>query len=1094
MSSRSMRTGASAIAVLAAAGFAAGVLTPAQAASPVQPAVPQAGVARAGVAGAGGARAGVARAGKDVSVTLITGDRVRLPGGDVAKLAIEPGAGRQHVGFVTERVRGHAYVIPADVSKDIGSGRVDRRLFDVAELVKDGYDDASSSTIPVLTTYSGNAVPAEARVTRQLPSIRGAAMKVGKSTAKNFVSTAAFGKLWLDGKRKLLLDQSVPQIGGPDAWQAGYTGKGVSVAVLDSGVDATHPDLATQLAGEKNFTTESADDVVGHGTHVASTIAGTGAASDGRYKGVAPDARIYDGKICEVYGCQESAILAGMEWAANDVKAKIVNLSIGGLDTPDLDPVEEAVNRLTAEAGTLFVVAAGNSGPGDGTIESPGSADAALTVGNVTKQDQLNVTSSRGPRIGDSALKPDVTAPGTDIVAAKSKDSTIGEPVGDKYLRLSGTSMATPHTAGAAAILLQEHPSWTPAELKAALMGSAKVAADQTSFQQGAGRINLTTAIKQSVVAEPGSVSFGKASYPHADDQPVTRDVTFRNLGDAAVTLSLSSVLDGPDGATAPAGALKLSADSLTVPAGGTASVQATSDTTLGGPDGLYSGRITATGGDQTVVVPVGVDQEVPTYNLTLKAVTRDGAPDVDYPVSVRGVDNEVDQMVMPDENGTAILRVPQGEYVVSTFQEFERGTDGWIFFSMLAPSVELTADRTVVLDARKAQPITTSVPNTQAKQANSSIGYDRTLADGLFVYNATGFGSGEMYTYNAGPKLPADQLIGHVTSQWGVPGDDGLFTNTPYLYGIANYFPGDFPTGFGRTVQQSELATVDSTVNATDGRRLFTMLFPTGPNGDSGLARIIRLDAPRTIRYYVDETPYGFAGATEQDTDGSDLPFGRWHLDGKSILYKAGRHYQERWNAAAFVPSVYAATRSADQLAVSLYSLSDADGHVGYTEMTPASTKLYRDGAEIGSSDQFGSVSVKGQPAGKATYKLVTTGTQQLWPFSTRTELQATFRSSADQRNLPIYTVGFRPEVDGSNAMVRRPVTVLPFEVRGSVAKVKIEYSGDGGATWRQAPVAGGEAIFPTPAGKAVSLRSTATDAAGNTTTQTVIAAYNLR
>ncbi|MFG1912938.1 S8 family serine peptidase [Kribbella sp. NPDC048928] len=881
---------------------------------------------------------------------------------------------------------------------------------------------------------------------------------------------------------------------GPDAWRAGYTGKGVPVAVLDSGIDATHPDLAPQIAGEKNFTTESADDVVGHGTHVASTIAGTGAASDGRYKGVAPDARIYDGKICEVYGCAESAILAGLEWAANDVKAKIVNLSIGGPDTPELDPIEEAVNRLTTEAGTLFVVAAGNSGPGDATIESPGSADAALTVGNVTKQDVLNETSSRGPRIGDSAVKPDVTAPGTDIVAAKSKDSTVGEPVGDKYLRLSGTSMATPHTAGAAAILLQEHPSWTPAELKAALMGSAKVMDDQTSFQQGAGRINLTTAIKQSVVAESGSVSFGKASFPHTDDQPVIRDVTFRNLGDAAVTLSLSTVLNGPDGAAAPAGALKLSADSVTVPAGGTAVVQATSDTSLGGADGLYSGRITATGGGQTVVVPVGVEKEGPTYNLTVKPVQRDGTPAVDYLVSVIGVDNDVVAFDVPDATGTLTMRVPQGQYLVDTFQEFERGTDDWIFFSMVAPRVQLTEDRTVELDARQAKPVTTTVPNAGAQQASSSIGYDRTTKSGIYINDAGAFGSGTLYTYNAGPTLTEDELVGHVTSQWGVPGADGLFTNTPYLYGIANYFPGGFPTGFDRKVKQSDLATVDATVNATDGKRLFKMLFPTGPNGDSGLARVIRLDAPRTIRYYVDETKYGFAGSTDEDTDGSDVPFGKWHLEGKSILYKAGQHYQERWNAAAFTPSTAAATRSADRLSVAIYGLTDADGHVGYTEMTPASTKLYRDGAEVGSSDRFGTVEAAGQPAGKATYKLVTTGTQELWPLSTRTELEATFSSSADQQSLPIYTVGFRPDVDGTNAMARKPVTVLPFQVRGAAARVKIEYSGDGGATWRQAPVAGGKAIFPTPAGKAVSLRSTATDAAGNSTTQTVLAAYTLR
>jgi subtilisin family serine protease len=1035
-------------------------------------------------------------AGKDVSVTLITGDRVVLPGGDLTKATIEPGAGRQHVGFTTYRVRDHSYVIPADVTKAVGDGKIDRRLFDVAELVKDKYDDASTSTIPVLTTYAGTAkraVPAGTRVTRQLPSIGGAAMKVNKSDAKTFMSSGGFTKLWLDGKRKVLLDQSVPQIGGPVAWQAGYTGKGVSVAVLDTGIDATHPDLATQVVGEKNFTTESADDLVGHGTHVASTIAGTGAASDGRYKGVAPDARIYDGKICEVFGCDESAILAGMEWAATDVKAKIVNLSIGGQDTPELDPVEEAVNRLTAETGTLFVVAAGNSGPGDGTIESPGSADAALTVGNVTKQDQLNPTSSRGPRIGDSALKPDVTAPGTDIVAAKSKDSTIGEPVGDKYLRLSGTSMATPHTAGAAAILLQEHPSWTPAELKAALMGSAKVAADQTSFQQGAGRIDLTTAIKQTVVSEPGSVSFGKASYPHTDDQPVTREVTYRNLGDTAVTLSLSSVLNGPDGTAAPAGALKLSADSVTVPAGGTASVQATSDTSLGGPDGLFSGRITATGGGQTVVVPVGVDKEVPTYTLTVKLIKPNGAPDPDYPVSITGVDNDENDMIAPDENGTVTLRLAQGEYVLNQFQEFERGTEDWIFFTLLAPSVKLTSDQTVVLDARKAKPVTTSVPNAGAVQANSDIGFDRTIKGGVYTYSAGGFLSGTMFTYNAGPKLPASELTGHVMSQWGVPGADGLFTNTPYLYGIANFQPGDFPTGFDRKVKQSDLATVDATVNATAEKRVFKMLSAVGPTGDGGWARVIRLDVPRTIRYYVDQTPYGWSGTTEEDTDGSEFPFGKWHLEGKPVVYKAGRHYQERWNAATFGPSVSGYTaRSADRMDIYLNTLTDADGHSGYIDTKSASTTLYRDGTEIGSTDGFG-ISATGLPAGKASYKLVATATQEVWPVSTRMDLEATFASSADQPNIAIHTVGFQPDVDGNNTMVRKPVTVLPFTAEG-VKQVKVQYSDDGGATWKQAPVAGNKAIFPTPAGNTVSLRSTATDAAGNSTTQTVIAAYTMR
>ncbi len=148
--------------------------------------------------------------------------------------------------------------------------------------------------------------------------------------------------------------------------------------------------------------------------------------------------------------------------------------------------------------------------------------------------------SSRGPRTGDGALKPDVTAPGVDIVAAKSKDGVIGEPVGDQYLRLSGTSMATPHTAGAAAILAQQHPGWKAAELKGALMASAKPADGQSAFEQGAGRIDVAKSITQSVITEPGGVSFGTAEWPHTDDTPVTKTVTYRNLGDQPVTLALT--------------------------------------------------------------------------------------------------------------------------------------------------------------------------------------------------------------------------------------------------------------------------------------------------------------------------------------------------------------------------------------------------------------------------------------------------------------------------------------------------------------------------------------------------------------------------
>ncbi len=422
--------------------------------------------------------------------------------------------------FSAHRSKDNLYVIPSDVRSAVDGGRLDRRLFDVAALD----DDRSSSSIPLLITTRGKrATVPGATLTRELRSVNGAAIKVDKSAAASFLARAAgMGKIWLDGNRKLALDQSVPQIGAPAAWQAGFTGAGVSVAVLDSGIDTSHPDLATQVAAAKNFTDTPDGDQNGHGTHVASTIAGTGAASSGLYQGVAPQAKLYDGKVCDENGrCPESAILAGMEWAATEAKAKIVNVSLAGTDTPAEDPLEEAVNRLSTQTGALFVIAAGNEGPDAHTVASPGSAEAALTVGAVDKENQLADFSGRGPSGG--AVKPDLTAPGVSIVAAKAKDSTIGEPVGDDYLRLDGTSMATPHVAGSAALLAQQHPDWKATELKGALVGSARPAADQTAFEQGAGRVDVAQGIKQTVIAEPGNLSFGTASWPHDDDTPGER-------------------------------------------------------------------------------------------------------------------------------------------------------------------------------------------------------------------------------------------------------------------------------------------------------------------------------------------------------------------------------------------------------------------------------------------------------------------------------------------------------------------------------------------------------------------------------------------
>ncbi|GAA0596194.1 S8 family serine peptidase [Kribbella sandramycini] len=1041
--------------------------------------------------------------GRSVSVTLITGDRVVLHG---KQPTIERGPGRERIGFQTYSVRGHTYVIPGDAVKAIGAGRVDERLFDITGLIEAGYDDASTKEIPILATYQGKgkrSAPAGTTVTRQLPAINGAALKVDKKQAKPALLTAA-AKVWLDGKRKVSLDKSVPQIGAPAAWQAGFTGKDVKVAVLDTGIDKTHPDLVTQIAGGKNFTAEADGDRYGHGTHVASTIAGTGAASDGKYKGVAPEAQLYDGKVCNGSGsCADSAILAAMDWAANEIKANVVNISLGGPDFPELDPLEEAINRLTAQTGTLFVVAAGNSGPRAGTVESPGSADAALTVGAVDKEEGLADFSSIGPRTGDGALKPDVTAPGVDIIAAKSKDGFMGDPVGDHYTTASGTSMATPHTAGAAALLAQQHPAWKAAELKSALLGSAKEIAGQTGFQQGAGRIDVAQGIKQTVQAVEGSLSFGLAAYPHTDDEPVTKALTYRNSGDQPITLKLDGKLTGPDGKAAPAGALRLSAETLTVPANGTASVQVTSNTKHTGPDGTYAGRITATDGDQTVGTALGVDKEVESYTLTLEAIARDGKPS-DWPVDLFSIERE-ERKSLDTSRGTVQIRLPKGKYLLRQWAEFERAPEDWVSIHLVAPQVELDTDRTVVLDARTAKGVTTKLPDAEAEQTGQQIGFFRRPASpggqGYF-YSGPSYGPDGLFTAGIGPKLSADEFSGHLISEWAVPGADGRFVNSPYVYQLAKTQPGEFPTGDQRVVRRSELAVVDTTLHATSGARINRYTWPEVPGGRGSLwLSGLKFDTPRTVRYYYDDLPGGWLGAVEEQGGGRP-PELIWRSDSVDpVRYRAGRTYQDRWNAAAFGPRAFHAKRTADRMLIWIDRLGDSDGRFGGVVGGTAQTVFYRDGQQIATTGAFGSVNVSGLPAGEATYKVVATGTQSVLPFASKVDLTVTFTSAATTvpTDLPISTVRFQPVVDLHNKVARTAVTELPVVVDGTTAvkSLKVQVSGDG-TKWTEAKVQrtakGYRASFATPAGPSVSLRAQLVDKAGNTTEQAVIAAYLLK
>ena len=237
-------------------------------------------------------------------------------------------------------------------------------------------------------------------------------------------------------------------------------------------------------------------DQSGHGTHVASIAAGTGAASGGRYRGVAPAADLVIGKVLNADDAgYESWIIDGMEWAASS-GADVVNLSLGGPVTKGDDPMSQALDALSAQYHTTFVVAAGNTGPdepGTDDVTSPGAAAAALTVGAVTKADHL-WAGSRGGLMGDAYIKPDIAAPGASITAAQAAGTG---PEGSSYTTKTGTSMATPHVTGSVALIAQQHPDWGPEQLKAALTSTAKPVDALSVFRVGAGRVDVDRATRQ---------------------------------------------------------------------------------------------------------------------------------------------------------------------------------------------------------------------------------------------------------------------------------------------------------------------------------------------------------------------------------------------------------------------------------------------------------------------------------------------------------------------------------------------------------------------------------------------------------------------
>lgn len=257
-----------------------------------------------------------------------------------------------------------------------------------------------------------------------------------------------------NGEVRMFLDTSVTYIKAKQVWSAGYKGAGEVIAVIDTGIDAAHQDLeGGKVIGWKDYVngrTTPYDDH-GHGTHCASIAAGTGEASGGKYTGVAPEASLVGVKVLDSAGSgTEANVIAGIQWCV-DNKATygidVISMSLGiDRDCGGTCSVYQAVDNAW-NAGIVVVVAAGNSGSARMSVGCPGNAWKVITVGAIDDSTgSIASFSSRGPTL-DTRLKPDICAPGVSITAAKANS-------GNQYVAMSGTSMATPHLAGVAALLV----------------------------------------------------------------------------------------------------------------------------------------------------------------------------------------------------------------------------------------------------------------------------------------------------------------------------------------------------------------------------------------------------------------------------------------------------------------------------------------------------------------------------------------------------------------------------------------------------------------------------------------------------------------
>lgn len=464
-----------------------------------------------------------------------------------------------------QKAKGKSEVQIRDYKTTILSRHEEAKKDILAKLGKKQFGISSQDSIVILGEYTN--------------VFNGIALDINEKQTEALKDSPYIKRITRNNQIKALLNESVPLIKAPDVWNMkdsqgrAVTGQGVKIAIIDTGIDYTHRDLGgctseqfvnkqcAKVVGGYDFFNGDNDpiDDNGHGTHVASIAGGNGTP-----KGVAPAASLVAYKVLSEWGGGwENDVLAAIEAvmltrlnndATDDID--IMNFSLGGWGDP-ADPLSSAIDQ-SAEIGVVSAISAGNSGPDEQTIGSPGLANKAITVGATDKTPTMAGFSSRGPviqmlDIQNEIIKPNLVAPGVNICAARAnsinsasasvKGGGTTPDCDSKHIFFSGTSMAAPHVAGAAALLKQLYPQWTSEEIKGALMGVAENLGE-SPFTQGSGMLNVTKSAQTNSLVTPGSLSFSFVD-KSARNTTMTKELTIKNIK-RAVSYSLSSNLASP--------------------------------------------------------------------------------------------------------------------------------------------------------------------------------------------------------------------------------------------------------------------------------------------------------------------------------------------------------------------------------------------------------------------------------------------------------------------------------------------------------------------------------------------------------------------